>query len=74
LEGFFTNYQLYDGLGLQMKDLLLSKSLKLVRNESRVYFGEIRDQKKHGVGKRKHYTGIAIYQDGKVYEGQFQHN
>jgi hypothetical protein len=50
LEDFFMNYQLFDGLGLQMKDLLMSKSLKLVKNDTRIYFGEINEQKKHGVG------------------------
>jgi hypothetical protein len=36
------NYQLYDGLGIKMKDMLISKSLKLVKNDNRVYFGEIK--------------------------------
>ena len=43
------------------------KTLKLVKEEHRVYFGQVSNHKKNGMG-------VSIYEDGRMYEGQYLDN
>jgi hypothetical protein len=54
-------------LGTTIPEMIKSPYLKLVKDEHRVYFGEILEHRKHG-------RGISLYKDGRVFEGKFANN
>jgi hypothetical protein len=41
--------------------------LKLIKNQDKIYFGQVEKKKRHG-------NGVNISKDGKIYEGQFANN
>lgn len=47
------------------QQLLDASDLKLVKNENRIYFGQISGKKKKGLG-------IMFSKEGKIYEGHFE--
>jgi hypothetical protein len=65
---YFTNYQVFPyNSTIDVKQLLESVNLKLIKNQDKIYFGQV--DKKKRIGK-----GINITKDGKLFEGEFANN
>ena len=48
--------------------LLFKKThVRLIRNENKIYFGEIANKKKQGLGNKIFKIGITICRSGKIY-------
>jgi hypothetical protein len=62
---FFSNYQSLSQV-IDCNELMGSES-RLVRTENKMYMGQIRNKKKHGVG-------VTIYREGRIYEGTYADN
>ena len=62
---FFNNYQSLS----QVIDIneLMNSDCKLVRTEGKIFIGQIRAKKKHGIG-------VTIYREGRIYEGGYLDN
>jgi hypothetical protein len=62
---FFNNYQSLS----QVIDIneLMNVDSKLVRTENKIFIGQIRAKRKHGVG-------VTIYREGRIYEGSYVDN
>ena len=44
---------------------------RMIKNENKIYLGQVHHKKKHGLGKFNLNQGIAVYKDGRIYEGEF---
>ena len=66
---FFSTYELfpYHQNHMNINSLLESKNLKLIKNQDKIYFGQVERKKRNG-------NGVNISKDGRVYEGQFSNN
>lgn len=61
---FFENYQ---SLSQVIDPQELMQDSKLVRTENKIYLGQVRAKKKHGLG-------VTIYREGRIYEGSYVDN
>jgi len=52
---------------MNINSLLESQNLKLIKNQDKIYFGQVERKKRNG-------NGVNISKDGRVYEGQFSNN
>jgi len=65
---YFSFYQLFPySDSFNIEHLLNSSHLKLIKNQDKIYFGEVNNKKRDGMG-------INVLKDGKLYEGYFQGN
>ena len=64
---YFTSYKLFPQSLFSLRDLLDSKNLKLIKNDGKIYFGQVERKKRAG-------KGICVYREGKIYEGEFSDN
>jgi hypothetical protein len=64
---FFTSYRLFPQELFVLNDLLNSNNLKLIKQDGKIYFGQVDRKKKSGIG-------ICMFKEGKIYEGQFCDN
>ena len=87
---YLTAYEPFHDSPVDMGALLDSSHLKLIKNEGKVYFGEVNLRKKEGMGvychrgsklyeghfynNEKQGQGIEIYANGNLYIGQFSSN
>lgn len=67
IEGRFLTYPFSSEVAITANELLNMADTKLVRDDHRIYFGEIKKSKKYG-------KGISVYSDGKIYEGHHEDN
>jgi hypothetical protein len=60
---------------INVKELIDSSMCKLIKaSSSKIYLGETLNKKKHGKGTTRIILGVAIYKDGRIYEGSFADN
>ena len=59
---YFTAYKLFPQSLFTLQDLLDSKNLKLIKNDGKIFFGQVDRKKRSG-------NGICVYREGKIYEG-----
>lgn len=67
IEQVFLKYPFSLEVAITPNELLGTQDSKLVKDEHRIYFGEIRRSKKSG-------KGISVYSDGRIYEGEHEDN
>ena len=64
---YFTSYRLFPQSLFSLRDLLNSNNLKLIKNDGKIYFGQVDRKRRSGMG-------ICVYKEGKIYEGEFSDN
>lgn len=60
IENVFVKYPFSSEVAITANGLLNMPDVKLVRDEHRIYFGEIKRSRKSG-------KGISVYSDGRIY-------
>ena len=62
----FSQYQVWKNVKQQFDKQDLA-GFRIVKEEHRVYFGQVRSHKKSGYG-------VSVYEDGRMYEGAYLDN
>lgn len=57
---YFTSYRLFPQSLFTLQDLLDSKNLKLIKNDGKIFFGQVDRKKRSG-------KGVCVYKEGKIY-------
>ena len=59
---------------ISTSQLFETEGTRIIKNQNKIYLGQVINKKKHGKGRFFIILGIAVYRDGRIYEGQFYEN